>query len=351
MKIIDDVCDTSVPSDDEISVCSWTTDQGDYGDVGRCLPFPCDALGDNVTSFSAFASNVTPNGPTPCPNGLPDCSLPIGYTSAFVPVAMPFCCMIPADHVVFGPPAIGAAFYPSQPAACYESYMEKVDAHVNQHAFGEEQYRPPHAPGTWQVSTAGRQPPSQSCTCQSTPRGSNSTSDSVSNTGEEGSEPEPTTIILRNLPAECTREILLHVLDGEGFRGDYDFLHLPIDFITTQCLGYAIVNLASHAAALRVHERLHGFSSWPCASEDVCEVAWNAPLQGLSAHVERYRNSPLMHDSVLETRRPALFENGIRVPFPEPSKRIRAPRIRHQKADSVVEHVHSPVVENKNVEG
>lgn len=34
----------------------------------------------------------------------------------------------------------------------------------------------------------------------------------------------------------------------------------------------------------------------PC---QVCQVGWSGPHQGFEAHVERYRNSPVMHRSAL----------------------------------------------------
>jgi len=97
-------------------------------------------------------------------------------------------------------------------------------------------------------------------------------------------------------------------------------------------LGYALLNLVSHDVALSVQKHFNGFANWPCGNENVCEVAWNSPHQGLETHIERYRNSPLMHASVPESYRPVLFANGVRKPFPAPTSRIRAPRIRHQKA-------------------
>ena len=32
----------------------------------------------------------------------------------------------------------------------------------------------------------------------------------------------------------------------------------------------------------------------PCLSQ-VCEVSWSGPKQGFKAHVDRYKNSPVMH--------------------------------------------------------
>lgn len=140
-----------------------------------------------------------------------------------------------------------------------------------------------------------------------------------------------TTVILRNLPMECMRDMLAQILDDEGFSGMYNFIHVPTDFQTKAGLGYALLNLVTHEDAMSVQKHFEGFTNWPCHSDNVCEVAWNSPHQGLETHVDRYRNSPLMHSSVPEAYRPVLFENGVRIKFPASTTRIRAPRIRHQK--------------------
>merc|ERR1712139_725567 len=46
----------------------------------------------------------------------------------------------------------------------------------------------------------------------------------------------PTTLMLRNLPIEYDRTMLLELLDAEGFTGPYDFLYLPADFRKNGCL-------------------------------------------------------------------------------------------------------------------
>lgn len=50
-------------------------------------------------------------------------------------------------------------------------------------------------------------------------------------------------------------------------------------------------------------------------------MGW-ATLQGLEKHVEKYRNSPVMHDSVGHEARPILIQDGKRVAFPPPTKKI-----------------------------
>ncbi|CAJ1406054.1 unnamed protein product [Effrenium voratum] len=137
-----------------------------------------------------------------------------------------------------------------------------------------------------------------------------------------------TSVMLRNLPNNYTRSKLLEMLDNEGFAGKYNFVYLPIDFQTEASLGYAFVNLVDSFHVPKLQERLTGFKKWRVPSKKVCEVRLCGPWPDLEAHIERYRNSSVMHHTVPEEFKPALFENGKRVAFPKPSKVPRPPQIR-----------------------
>jgi len=134
-----------------------------------------------------------------------------------------------------------------------------------------------------------------------------------------------TTVLLRRLPASFSRSDLLQLLDSEGFKDCYDFVYLPMDFKKWSCFGYAFINLASHEEALRMWQHFDGFTAWP-SNGDVkvraCEVAWSKPLQGLSALVERYRNSPIMHEDMPDNAKPIVLSNGQTVEFPSPTEEI-----------------------------
>lgn len=141
-----------------------------------------------------------------------------------------------------------------------------------------------------------------------------------------------TTLMFRNLPNNYNRSTLLHMLDSEGFKATYNLVYLPTDFRNFAGFGYAFVNFESHEDARRAKMSFQGFARWRVPSRKTCDVVWSGPVQGLLAHTERYRNSPVMHDSVPDEYKPAVFEDGIRVPFPEPTKRIRPPRVRRNSA-------------------
>jgi len=129
-----------------------------------------------------------------------------------------------------------------------------------------------------------------------------------------------TTLMLRNLPNDYNREVFLQFLDSEGHAGKYDFVYFPVDFKTGSGLGYAFVNFLSHGKAMHAWKSLNGYRAWCVPSVKVCDVCWSNPVQGFRANVDRYRNSPVMHEDVPEEFKPAVFSNGCRAPFPKPRK-------------------------------
>lgn len=141
-------------------------------------------------------------------------------------------------------------------------------------------------------------------------------------------EAQKTTVMFRNVPNDYSRDMFVAMLEEEGFAGEFDFVYLPIDFSSRSGFGYAFINLVSPEAAGRFREHFDGFSKWALPSHKVAEVTWSNPSQGLATHIERYRNSPVMHEAVRDEFRPIMMKDGVRVPFPEPTKAIKMPRIR-----------------------
>lgn len=140
--------------------------------------------------------------------------------------------------------------------------------------------------------------------------------------------------MLRNLPNNYTREMLLKLIDSAGFAGTYDFLYLPTDFTSLAGLGYAFVNSCTAADATRLWEHFDGFSDWGLQTSKVCTVAWSNPHQGLDEHIKRYRDSPVMHPSVPDECKPALFgPTGMRLAFPPPTRATAPPRVRGRKSE------------------
>jgi len=140
-----------------------------------------------------------------------------------------------------------------------------------------------------------------------------------------------TTVMMRDIPNSYSSNGLIELFAAAGFQGTYDFVYLPIDFRTNMSLGYAFVNFVSSWDALQFMRHFDGFSNWHFSSPKVCQVSWSDPNQGLQEHVERYRNSPVMHENVPDDFKPRLYKDGVRVAFPAPTKRIKPPRVRPAK--------------------
>jgi RNA recognition motif-containing protein len=137
--------------------------------------------------------------------------------------------------------------------------------------------------------------------------------------------PALTTVVLKNLPESCTNGLVLELLAEVGLEGQVDFVYVPTDFRNFAAFGYAFLNFVSHEDAVLAMARLSGRSAGADAS---LEVSWSAEHQGFAVHVRRYRNSPVMHPSVPELYKPVIFKDGVQLPFPEPTKRIKEPRLR-----------------------
>jgi len=138
-------------------------------------------------------------------------------------------------------------------------------------------------------------------------------------------EHQRTTCMMRNIPEDYTRQTLLELIDIVGFAGKYNLVYMPMDFKNKINLGYAFIDLISEDVAQKFFETFSGFCDRGFSLEKECEVCWST-VQGYPAHIERYRNSPVMHHLMPDDFKPLLFVDGQRAPFPEPTKRIREPR-------------------------
>mmetsp|Transcript_114615 Transcript_114615/g.228096 ORF Transcript_114615/g.228096 Transcript_114615/m.228096 type:complete len:526 (+) Transcript_114615:50-1627(+) len=135
-----------------------------------------------------------------------------------------------------------------------------------------------------------------------------------------------TTVMLQSLPRSYTRDTLVTLLNENGFFGLFDFVYLPIKFVTLETFGYAFVNMVSEEAADKCMNVFNGFSSWPVQDPSVCRATRETTHHGQQAHIGLYRNSPVMHPLVPDAGKPAIFKDGLRTPFPPPTKSIRPPR-------------------------
>jgi len=122
--------------------------------------------------------------------------------------------------------------------------------------------------------------------------------------------------MLRHIPNNYSPEDVLALLDSYGFAGHYDYFYLPRDFKSAAALGYAFVNFVSTDVALRAFQVFDKFDGWKGRSHKACEVQWSRN-QGFVQNVEAVRCSPVMRKTVAAQFKPFVFQNGVRIEFPE----------------------------------
>ncbi|KAK8963371.1 hypothetical protein KSP40_PGU017833 [Platanthera guangdongensis] len=105
------------------------------------------------------------------------------------------------------------------------------------------------------------------------------------------------TVMIKNIPNKLSKPQIMELLDDHCRREnhkiqkeavdsdltEFDFLYLPMDFISGNNLGYAFVNYTNPAAARKLHRDLH-MKPWShCGSRKICE--------GVEELVKHFRHS------------------------------------------------------------
>jgi hypothetical protein len=140
-----------------------------------------------------------------------------------------------------------------------------------------------------------------------------------------------TTVILRNLPKGFSRDMVAGLLNSQGFEKKFDFIYSPVKLGTMATLGYSFVNFVSPEAAGDCRSKLDGFKTWDVPFEKALSVTWSDSDQGFEANVGRHRNNPVMHESIGDEFKPAIYVEGIRATFPLPTKPLKQPRAQRDK--------------------
>lgn len=136
-----------------------------------------------------------------------------------------------------------------------------------------------------------------------------------------------TTVVIKHLPDETTRDSLAALLVCEGFGGLFNMIYIPYDYSDWAPYAYAFCNMKTHENARELKQTLHGRTWWK-DTEKVCEVRF-ATTQGYDANVKRYRNMPCNHASIRNQFGPMLYDRFAQ-PFPiQPSQYIVPPKAKN----------------------
>lgn len=139
------------------------------------------------------------------------------------------------------------------------------------------------------------------------------------------------TVMVRNLPLDLSQPGLVQRIIERGYSGLFNFVYMPMNFRGRGNFGYAFVSFITHEVALQFMDDVLQSGAEQNSGENSDTQKWHvvwSNCQGLSANIERYRNSPLMHSNVPPEFKPAMYDElGNQVPFLPPTKTIPKPRI------------------------
>ena len=99
-----------------------------------------------------------------------------------------------------------------------------------------------------------------------------------------------TTVMIRNVPNRYSQDELIAMVKRLGFS--FNFFYCPIDRQSRANCGYFFINLLQPQMAVDFINALHGLQLPAFRSVKVCIACW-ARIQGYSANVDQYKNSPL----------------------------------------------------------
>jgi len=152
-----------------------------------------------------------------------------------------------------------------------------------------------------------------------------------------------TTVMLRNIPNRYTRQMLCDRLN-KGYKGQYDFVYLPIDFNSKCNVGYAFINFRTAPSAQRFIQEFHGTKTKHClpgfSSEKVAEVSYGR-VQGRDQNMENLRDEKFIDKLVERPEWQPLFldDNGKEIPF---SKTFGAGNKKRGKSSATPTHMIPP---------
>ncbi|KAI3937626.1 hypothetical protein MKW92_001359 [Papaver armeniacum] len=127
-----------------------------------------------------------------------------------------------------------------------------------------------------------------------------------------------TSVMMRNIPSTISRRMLIEIVDlhcieenrkalamlnHDGLQdmiiSEYDFLYLPIDFVSRSNLGYAFLNFTTSVAAMRFYKSFNNFS-WKDSmffdTPKICKIC-PARIQGKDGHVSHFKNKYFQCDT------------------------------------------------------
>jgi hypothetical protein len=115
-----------------------------------------------------------------------------------------------------------------------------------------------------------------------------------------------TTIMLKNIPREISQLFLMSFLNNK-YKGKFNFLYLPIDFIKRINVSYAFLNLKNSKDIIEIYLDLHD-KPWSFCKNKKAYISY-ARIQGFKSISEHFSKSNLINNQLDKSFKPYINDN------------------------------------------
>ena len=115
-----------------------------------------------------------------------------------------------------------------------------------------------------------------------------------------------TTIMLKNIPSDISQSFLMSFLNDK-YKGKFNFLYLPIDFVKKINVSYAFLNLKNSKDIIGIYLDLHD-KPWSFCKYKKAYISY-ARIQGFKSISEHFSKSNLINNQLDKSFKPYINDN------------------------------------------
>ena len=115
-----------------------------------------------------------------------------------------------------------------------------------------------------------------------------------------------TTIMLKNIPRDISQLFLMSFLNNK-YKGKFNFLYLPIDFIKRINVSYAFLNFKNSKDIIEIYLDLHD-KPWSFCKNKKAYISY-ARIQGFKSISEHFSKSNLINNQLDKSFKPYINDN------------------------------------------
>ena len=109
-----------------------------------------------------------------------------------------------------------------------------------------------------------------------------------------------TTLMIKNIPHYTSQNNLMYIFNNQGYKDEFNFFYLPIDFTKNMNAGYAFINFKNAKSIIKFYLEFNE-KPWKFNQNKKCYLSY-ARIQGFRAITQHFQNSGIMNQENNEVK-------------------------------------------------